>query len=215
MKILLAEDEKATRDGVCAFLKEKGYDVITARDGEEAINSFREADMVLLDIMMPKMNGMEILEEIRRVSDVPVIMLTAITDEPTQLASFDNLADDYVSKPFSLKVLIKRIENLSRRLDTLEDIWKYGNAVVDFSSFQGSLDGKDAELKPMEIRILKLLIENKGIVLSRNTILERLWNDEDVPFDRVVDVYIKNLRKKLQLDCIKTVKGVGYRYDEA
>ena len=141
--------------------------------------------------------------------------LTAITDEPTQLASFDNLADDYVSKPFSLKVLIKRIENLSRRLDTLEDIWKYGNAVVDFSSFQGSLDGKDAELKPMEIRILKLLIENKGIVLSRNTILERLWNDEDVPFDRVVDVYIKNLRKKLQLDCIKTVKGVGYRYDEA
>ena len=112
-------------------------------------------------------------------------------------------------------MLIKRIENLSRRLDTLEDIWKYGNAVVDFSSFQGSLDGKDAELKPMEIRILKLLIENKGIVLSRNTILERLWNDEDVPFDRVVDVYIKNLRKKLQLDCIKTVKGVGYRYDEA
>ncbi|MBS4899164.1 MAG: response regulator transcription factor [Clostridiales bacterium] len=214
-KILVVEDERITREGIEEFLKEKGFDVMTASDGEEALEKFRWASLVVLDIMIPKIDGIEVLKEIRRISDVPVIMLTAISDEMTQYNTFSELADDFVSKPFSLLILMKRIEALIRRKENKEHkIWESGKAVVDFSSYKGYLDGEDAQLTAKEIALLKLLVDNEGIVLSRQKILEALWTDDESPYDRVIDVYIKNLRKKLELDCLSTIKGVGYRYDQ-
>ena len=222
-KILLVEDEKLAREGVRDFLISRGYLVTEAVDGEEAVKKFCESgqsvfDLVILDVMLPKMNGILVLKEIRKRSKVPVLMLTALSDEGTQLASFDNLADDYLCKPFSLLILEKRIEALMRR--TLENAqkeeaskWEREGVLVDFLEYKGYLNGVDVDLKPKEVELLKLLIENPKVTLRREQILEELWKDE-LPYDRVIDVYIKNLRKKLQIDCIKTVKGVGYCYVE-
>jgi hypothetical protein len=222
-KILLVEDEKLAREGVRDFLISRGYLVTEAVDGEEAVKKFCESeqsvfDLVILDVMLPKMNGILVLKEIRKRSKVPVLMLTALSDEGTQLASFDNLADDYLCKPFSLLILEKRIEALMRR--TLENAqkdevskWAREGVLVDFLEYKGYLNGVDVDLKPKEVELLKLLIENPKVTLRREQILEELWKDE-LPYDRVIDVYIKNLRKKLQIDCIKTVKGVGYCYVE-
>ena len=158
----------------------------------------------------------QVLHQIRQVSDVPVLMLTALHDEPTQIASFDELADDYMSKPFSLVILEKRIRALLRRQQSVKKtLWQRGLASVDFAAYQGFYDGADAHLKPKEVQLLKLLVDNPHIVWSRQAIIDKLWRDDEVPFDRVIDVYIKNLRKKLHLDCIITVKGVGYRYEES
>lgn len=221
-KILLVEDEKIAREGVRDFLISRGYLVTEAADGEEAVKKFCESeqsvfDLVILDVMLPKMNGILVLKEIRKRSEVPVLMLTALSDEGTQLASFDNLADDYLCKPFSLLILEKRIEALMRRLkDTQKEEvskWAREGALVDFLEYKGYLNGVDVDLKPKEVELLKLLIENPKVTLRREQILEELWKDE-LPYDRVIDVYIKNLRKKLQVDCIKTVKGVGYCYVE-
>ena len=204
------------------FLISRGYLVTEAVDGEEAVKKFCESgqsvfDLVILDVMLPKMNGILVLKEIRKRSKVPVLMLTALSDEGTQLASFDNLADDYLCKPFSLLILEKRIEALMRRLkDTQKEEaskWAREGALVDFLEYKGYLNGVDVDLKPKEVELLKLLIENPKVTLRREQILEELWKDE-LPYDRVIDVYIKNLRKKLQIDCIKTVKGVGYCYAE-
>jgi DNA-binding response regulator len=222
-KILLVEDEKLAREGVRDFLISRGYLVTEAVDGEEAVKKFCESgqsvfDLVILDVMLPKMNGILVLKEIRKKSKVPVLMLTALSDEGTQLASFDNLADDYLCKPFSLLILEKRIEALLRR--ALENPqkeavskWVREGVQVDFLEYKGYLNGVDVDLKPKEVELLKLLIENPKVTLRREQILEELWKDE-LPYDRVIDVYIKNLRKKLQIDCIKTVKGVGYCYVE-
>ena len=221
-KILLVEDEKLAREGVRDFLISRGYLVTEAVDGEEAVKKFCESeqsvfDLVILDVMLPKMNGILVLKEIRKRSKVPVLMLTALSDEGTQLASFDNLADDYLCKPFSLLILEKRIEALMRRLkDTQKEEaskWAREGVLVDFLEYKGYLNGVDVDLKPKEVELLKLLIENPKVTLRREQILEELWKDE-LPYDRVIDVYIKNLRKKLQIDCIKTVKGVGYCYAE-
>lgn len=222
-KILLVEDEKLAREGVRDFLISRGYLVTEAVDGEEAVKKFCESgqsvfDLVILDVMLPKMNGILVLKEIRKRSKIPVLMLTALSDEGTQLASFDNLADDYICKPFSLLILEKRIEALLRR--ALENPQKEGvskwvreGVLVDFLEYKGYLNGVDVDLKPKEVELLKFLIENPKVTLRREQILEELWKDE-LPYDRVIDVYIKNLRKKLQIDCIKTVKGVGYCYVE-
>lgn len=222
-KILLVEDEKLAREGVRDFLISRGYLVTEAVDGEEAVKKFCESgqsvfDLVILDVMLPKMNGILVLKEIRKKSKVPVLMLTALSDEGTQLASFDNLADDYLCKPFSLLILEKRIEALLRRAlenPQKEEVskWVRADVLVDFLEYKGYLNGVDVDLKPKEVELLKLLIENPKVTLRREQILEELWKDE-LPYDRVIDVYIKNLRKKLQIDCIKTVKGVGYCYVE-
>ena len=221
-KILLVEDEKLAREGVRDFLISRGYLVTEAVDGEEAVKKFCESeqsvfDLVILDVRLPKMNGILVLKEIRKRSKVPVLMLTALSDEGTQLASFDSLADDYLCKPFSLLILEKRIEALIRRLkDTQKEEvskWAREGVLVDFLEYKGYLNGVDVDLKPKEVELLKLLIENPKVTLRREQILEELWKDE-LPYDRVIDVYIKNLRKKLQIDCIKTVKGVGYCYVE-
>lgn len=212
--ILLTEDEPIVRVGTEQFLRQRGFTVLTAASGEEALEQFAEADAIILDIMLPGMSGIEVLHQIRQASDVPVLMLTALHDEPTQIASFDELADDYMSKPFSLVILEKRIKALLRRRQSVKKaLWRRGLASVDFAAYQGFYDGSDAHLNPKEVQLLKLLVDNPHMVWSRQAIIDKLWRDDEVPFDRVIDVYIKNLRKKLHLDCIVTVKGVGYRYE--
>ena len=200
MNILIVEDDAAIREGVAEFLKENEYEVFCAEDGEKALEILKskEIHLALLDIMLPKKN---------------VIMLTAVTDEETQVQTFDNLADDYICKPFSLILLLKRIEALLRARYKTENTWKYKDAVVDFSGYRATYLGKDAAVTPKEIKLLAVLLENAGQVVSRDQILDRIWGEKESPFDRVVDVYVKNLRKKLQLDCIITVKGVGYKLE--
>ena len=214
--VLLVEDEPALRTGTEQFLRQRGFTVLTAVSGEKALEKFARADVIILDIMLPGMSGIETLHQIRQTSDVPVLMLTALHDEPTQITSFDELADDYISKPFSLVILEKRLQALLRRRKPSQTLWQRGLASVDFAAYQGFYDGSDAHLKPKEVQLLKLLVDNPNMVWSRQAIIDRLWRDgDDVPFDRVIDVYIKNLRQKLHLDCIITVKGVGYRYEES
>lgn len=215
-RILLVEDELALRTGTEQFLRQHGFTVVTATSGEEALEKFTRADVIILDIMLPGVSGIETLHQIRQTSDVPVLMLTALHDEPTQVASFDELADDYMSKPFSLVILEKRIKALLRRQQSVKKaLWQRGLASVDFAAYQGFYDNADAHLKPKEVQLLKLLVDNPNMVWSRQAIIDKLWRDDEVPFDRVIDVYIKNLRKKMHLDCIVTVKGVGYRYEES
>ena len=215
MNILIVEDDTAIREGVAEFLKENEYEVLCAEDGEKALEILKskEIHLALLDIMLPKKNGIEVLKELRTFSELPVIMLTAVTDEETQVQTFDNFADDYIFKPFSLILLLKRIEALLRARYKTENTWKYKDAVVDFSGYRATYLGKDAAVTPKEIKLLAVLLENAGQVVSRDQILDRIWGEEESPFDRVVDVYVKNLRKKLQLDCIITVKGVGYKLE--
>lgn len=216
-KLLLVEDEEATREAVGEFLQERGYAVSCAKDGDEGIQMFQKDayDLVLLDIMLPKANGFIVLNQIRKRSSVPVLMVTAMSDEYTQIMSFDEQADDYITKPFSLLLLEKRIEALLRRVQPFnhDNIWKYKEVEVDFDGYSATLFQKKVDLKPKEITLLKLLLDHAGQVLTRSQILDYLW-EEDAPLDRVIDVYIKNLRKKLQLDCISTVKGIGYKFED-
>jgi DNA-binding response OmpR family regulator len=217
-KILLVEDEDTTREGIEEFLTIKGYHVVAVGDGEEAIEVLKgmDFDLVILDIMLPKADGFTVLSTIRDHGQTSVLMLTAMDDEYTQIMSFDEQADDYMSKPFSLAVLEKRIEALLRRSrpNYNKEIWIHGEAKVDFSGYSATYKDLEVDIKPKEIKLLNLLIEHSGQVLSRDQILDRLWDSDEAPIDRVIDVYIKNLRKKLHLDCIKTVKGVGYKYEE-
>ena len=216
-RILLVEDEEDTREAVSEFLSEAGYHVDTARDGEIAMKLLRNNiyDMVVLDIMLPKVNGFVVLNWLRKRSQIPVLMLTAMHDEYTQLMSFDEQADDYIIKPFSLRLLQKRMEALFRRsrAQTSINLCQYQDIEVDFNGFCAYVRKEPVDLKPKEILLLKLLLEHANQVLTRDQILDYLWKEE-APMDRVVDVYIKNLRKKLQLDCIVTIKGIGYKFEE-
>lgn len=216
MNILVAEDEAMMREGIMEFLKESGYQVFGAEDGRKALAVFEEKTihLAVLDMMMPGKSGLEVLKEIRKKSDIPVLILTAVSDELVQVQSFDEKADDYMTKPFSLVLLKKRIEALLRRKYSREDVWSWKEAVVDFKGFTATYQGEDANVKPKEIKVLAILLEHKGQTLTREQILDLLWgDDENAPFDRVIDVYVKNLRQKLHLDCLVTVKGVGYKVE--
>ena len=217
-KILIVEDEIDIREGISEYLSEVGYDVMVAEDGQEGIDLFKsnEFDLVLLDIMLPKINGFGVLSQIREISDVPVMMLTAMTDDYGQIMSFNEKADDYITKPFSVVVLHKRIEALQRRIQGRQqnNKWIYKDVEVDFLGFCAKKDNNPVDLKPKEIKLLELLIKHKNQVLTRNQMLDSLWEIDEAPADRVIDVYIKNLRKKLDLDCITTVKGIGYKFED-
>lgn len=215
MNILIVEDDTTIREGVAEFLKENNYEVFCAGDGEAALELLKNTNihLALLDIMLPGKSGLEVLTELRTFSDLPVIMLTAITDEEMQVKTFDELADDYICKPFSLILLLKRIEALLRTRYQTESIWKYQETVVDFSGYRATYQGQDAHVTPKEIKLLKVLLDHKGQVVSREQILDQIWNEAESPYDRVVDVYVKNLRKKLHLECIVTVKGIGYKLE--
>lgn len=217
-KILLVEDEEFTREGIEAFLTTKAYEIVAVADGEAAIHAFQmeKFDLVILDIMLPKADGFEVLQNLRQTSETPVLMLTAMDDESTQIMSFDGQADDYMSKPFSLMVLEKRIEALLRRnkRHASEQTWTYYETKVDFAGYSATYQTQVVDVKPKELKLLQLLIYHEGQVLTREQILDQLWTFEEAPIDRVIDVYVKNLRKKLHLNCIKTVKGVGYKYED-
>ena len=218
INILIVEDEKEIREGVSEYLSEVGYNVISAEDGIQAIELFKTSkiDLVILDIMLPKANGFVVLNKIRQESNVPVIMLTAMSDDYTQIMSFDEKADDYITKPFSIIVLYKRIEALLRRVVKVSENkkWFYGDIEIDFEGYSARKNGENIDLKPKEIKLIELLLKYEGKVLTRAQILDNLWNIEESPNDRVIDVYIKNIRKKLLLDCIVTVKGIGYKFEE-
>ena len=217
INILIVEDEKEIREGVSEYLSEVGYNVISAEDGIQAIELFKNSkiDLVILDIMLPKANGFVVLNKIRQESNVPVIMLTAMSDDYTQIMSFDEKADDYITKPFSIIVLHKRIEALLRRGVKVSENkkWFYGDIEIDFEGYSARKNGENIDLKPKEIKLIELLLKYEGKVLTRAQILDNLWNIEESPNDRVIDVYIKNIRKKLLLDCIVTVKGIGYKFE--
>lgn len=218
INILIVEDEKEIREGVSEYLSEVGYNVISAEDGMQAIELFKKnkIDLVILDIMLPRANGFVVLNKIREESNVPVIMLTAMSDDYTEIMSFDEKADDYITKPFSIIVLNKRIEALLRRGIKIDEGKKWYNKgiEVDFDGYSAKKDGKNIDLKPKEIKLLELLLKYNGKVLTRAQIIDNIWSIEEAPNDRVIDVYIKNIRKKLSLDCIITVKGIGYKFEE-
>ena len=218
INILIVEDEKEIREGVSEYLSEVGYNVISAEDGMQAIELFKnnKIDLIILDIMLPKANGFVVLNKIRQESNVPVIMLTAMSDDYTQIMSFDEEADDYITKPFSIIVLHKRIEALLRRGVKVSENkkWCYGDIEIDFEGYSARKNGENIDLKPKEIKLIELLLKYEGKVLTRAQILDNLWRIEEAPNDRVIDVYIKNIRKKLLLDCIVTVKGIGYKFEE-
>lgn len=218
INILIVEDEKEIREGVSEYLAEVGYSVISAEDGMQAIELFKnnKIDLVILDIMLPKANGFVVLNKIRQESNVPIIMLTAMSDDYTQIMSFDEEADDYITKPFSIIVLHKRIEALLRRGVKVSENkkWCYGDIEIDFEGYSARKNGENIDLKPKEIKLIELLLKYEGKVLTRAQILDNLWRIEEAPNDRVIDVYIKNIRKKLLLDCIVTVKGIGYKFEE-
>lgn len=214
--ILVVEDEKDTNEAISQYLQYLGYKVISCYDGIEAVNKFREEsiDIIILDIMLSGIDGMDVLKEIRKKdSTLPVLMLTAISEEDVQAQSFDNLADDYITKPFSMLILGKRVMALLRR--TATETWNYKEINVDFSGYSVTKNGDSIDVTPREIDVLKILLKNKGLVLSREQILNTVWEENFEVTDRIVDVYIKNLRKKLGIDCIITVKGVGYKLEEA
>ncbi|MET3643556.1 response regulator transcription factor [Streptococcus gallinaceus] len=179
-----------------AFLTDRGYHVLTAKDGEEAIEKFGQASLAILDIMMPKKDGLEVLNTIRQVSQMPVLMLTALTDEHVQFTSFDELADDFIEKPFSLLILLKQVEDLLRRCETPDrQLWQYKEASVDFDSFQAYYAGDAVSLTTKEIQLLHYLVDHPRMVLSRDQILSAIWDDFEASYERVIDIYIKNLRK--------------------
>ena len=218
INILIIEDEVDIREGISEYLSEVGYEVKVASDGQEGIDLFRQNkfDLVLLDIMLPKINGFGVLSQIRETSNVPVIMLTAMNDDYSQIMSFNEKADDYITKPFSVVILHKRIEALLRRIQGKENTnkWLYKDVEVDFLGFSAKKQGKTVDLKPKEIKLLELLLKYKNQVLTRSQMLDNLCDVEETPLDRVIDVYIKNIRKKLGIDCIITVKGIGYKFEE-
>lgn len=204
------------REGVIEFLREFKYEIVEAGDGLEALKKFNhEINLVILDIKLPSMSGLEVLQKIREESRVPVLMMTAFSDEESQIMAFSNLADGFMEKPFSLPVLKARVEALLKK--TLgEDLreFSYQETKIDFVSFRAELAGQAVEVKPKELEILKYLFLNEGRVLKREQIIENVWKEsEEIPFDRVIDVYIKELRKKLKLNCIYTVRGVGYKLE--
>ena len=217
VKLLIVEDDIQTSEAVCEYLKSIGYDVTAAYDGEEAMHVYylEEFDLVILDIMLPKMTRLAVLHEIRRHSRVPVLMLTAITDEYTQVSSFDEQADDYITKPFSMVLLGRRIAALLRRSGQgiMPNTMTWGDVTVDFTGYTARNAAGNIDVTPKEIDLLKLLVENKGLVLTRSQMLDELWGNDYPIIDRTIDTYIKNLRKKLCLDYIVTVKGVGYKYE--
>ena len=205
------------REGVVEFLREFKYEIVEAGDGLEALKKFNhEINLVILDIKLPSMSGLEVLRKIREKSRVPVLMMTAFSDEESQIMAFSNLADGFMEKPFSLPVLKARVEALLKK--TLgEDLreFSYQETKIDFVSFRAEIAGQPVEVKPKELEILKYLFLNEGRVLKREQIIENVWKEsEEIPFDRVIDVYIKELRKKLKLDCIYTVRGVGYKLEQ-
>ena len=220
LKILVVDDESRMRKLVRDFLVKQNYDVLEAGDGEEAVDIFfREKDiaLIILDVMMPKMDGWQVCREIRAYSKVPIIMLTAKSDERDELQGFDLGVDEYITKPFSPKILVARVEAILRRsnLLTSEDIISAGGIDLNKSAHQVKIDGKDNELSFKEFELLAYFMENQGIALSREKILNNVWNYDYFGDARTIDTHVKKLRSKLgeKGELIKTIWGMGYKFE--
>mgnify|MGYP000184704118 FL=1 len=200
--LLVIEDDINTNEAICEYMKSAGHTTLSAIDGEEGLLLAKEpsVDLVVLDIMLPKIDGMTVLRELRKCSTVPVLMLTAIEDEHTQATSFDAEADDYITKPFSMVLLGKRITALLRRSGKNPEILRvqFGDIIVDFGGYAAWNQAGRIDLTPKEIELLKLLLEHKGLVLTRSQILDELWGYDAPIIDRTVDTYIKKFTKETE-----------------
>ncbi|HBB28936.1 MAG TPA: DNA-binding response regulator [Clostridiales bacterium] len=214
-RILIVEDEMDIQELLSAYLRDAGYAVQIASDGMEAIDNFNKYcyDLVLLDIMLPKIDGFGVCELIRRKSKVPIIMLTALDNEKEQIRGFDLEIDDYVTKPFSMPVLLRKIAAVLRRTNTVQsnNIIEYKELKLDTDAYEVKINDTILDLTQREYELLFELLKNQGRVLTREVILAKLWGYDFYGDDRIVDSHIKNLRKKLGLGYVETVRGVGYR----
>lgn len=219
-KILIVEDDLDIQELLQNFLQEAGYEVAVASDGVEAISLFTDGqfDLILLDIMLPKIDGFAVCELIRKQSQIPIIMLTALGGEQEQIKGLDLQIDDYITKPFSMPVLIRKIAAVLRRSNRpLEDghqTISYKNLVLDLDCYTATVGGSIYELTQREFEVLRELLTHQGRVFTRQTLLAQLWKYDFFGDERVVDTHIKNLRKKLGIDFIQTIRGVGYKIDK-
>ena len=219
LKVLMVDDESRMRKLVNDFLSRKNYEVIEAGDGEEAIDKFyadKDIALVILDVMMPKMDGWEVCKQIRKDSKVPIIMLTAKGEERDELQGFDCGADEYISKPFSPKILVARVEAILRRSNNaVGEVMDVGGIEINKAAHQVTIDGKPIELSYKEFELLTYFVENQGIALSREKILNNVWNYDYFGDARTIDTHVKKLRSKLgdKGDYIKTIWGMGYKFE--
>ncbi|MCR4628592.1 response regulator transcription factor [[Clostridium] aminophilum] len=217
-KILIVDDEARMRKLVRDFLMLKDFQVVEAEDGEQAVEIFfdqKDIQLIILDVMMPKMDGWDVLRTIRKYSEVPVIMLTARTEENDELNGFGLGADEYIAKPFSPKILVARVEAILRRSGTASsDVIDVGGIKIDKSAHQVSVEGETVDLSFKEFELLTYFVENQGQALSREKILNNVWNYDYYGDARTIDTHVKKLRSKLgpDGDYIKTVWGMGYKF---
>lgn len=219
IKVLMVDDESRMRKLVSDFLTRKGYIVIEAGDGEEALDRFyadKDISLVILDVMMPKMNGWDVCREIRKNSKVPIIMLTAKSDESSELNGFECGADEYIAKPFSPKILTARVDALIRRSYSIDssEVTDVGGIIIDKAAHIVKIDGQEIDLSFKEFELLTYFVDNKGLALSREKILNNVWNYDYFGDARTIDTHVKKLRKKLgdKGDYIKTIWGMGYKF---
>lgn len=219
LKILVVDDEARMRKLVKDFLSVKGFSVVEASNGEEAVDLFFEQKdivLIILDVMMPKMDGWETCKTIRKYSQVPIIMLTARSEERDELQGFDLGVDEYISKPFSPKILVARVEAILRRSNAVTaDAVEIGGICIDKAAHQVTIDGKDIDLSYKEFELLAYFLENQGIALSREKILNNVWNYYYFGDARTIDTHVKKLRNKMgeKGDYIKTIWGMGYKFE--
>ncbi|MDE6434897.1 MAG: response regulator transcription factor [Lachnospiraceae bacterium] len=219
IKILLADDDELLRNLVKEVLEEENYIVYAAEDGQQALELFYEKkdfSLVILDVMMPQIDGIAVLDDIRSISDVPILMLTALGDSSSELTGLRHGANDYVSKPFHYEVLLERIKNLLKMTKVQGlDIIKFERLVVDYAAHKVFVDGEEVILNNKEFQLLEYLVSNQGIVLSREKILDRVWGFDYEGDIRTIDTHIKMLRATLKEagNYIKTVRGVGYSFE--
>ena len=219
LKILVVDDEARMRKLVRDFLVKQDFEVLEAGDGEKAVELFydnKDIALIILDVMMPKMDGWEVCREIRHYSQVPIIMLTAKSDEKDELLGFELGVDEYISKPFSPKILVARVEAILRRTNAIgEDKKEIGGIVLDQAAHEVTIDGKQVELSFKEFELLTYFIENQGIALSREWILNNVWDYDYFGDARTIDTHVKKLRSKLgeKGAYIKTIWGMGYKFD--
>ncbi|MGN0362947.1 MAG: response regulator transcription factor [Bilifractor sp.] len=220
LKVMVVDDEARMRKLVRDFLVKDNFNVIEAADGEEALNKFyedKDIALILLDVMMPKMDGWQVCREIRKESKVPIIMLTARGDERDELLGFDLGVDEYISKPFSPKILVARVEAILRRTNQMnqDDILEAGGIEINKSAHQASVDGQPIELSFKEFELLTYFLENQGIALSREKILNNVWNYDYFGDARTIDTHVKKLRSKMgsKGNYIKTIWGMGYKFE--
>ena len=220
LKILVVDDESRMRKLVKDFLTKKGFTVIEAGDGEEAVDKFFEVKdiaLIILDVMMPKMDGWQVCREIRQYSRVPIIMLTAKSDEKDELQGFDLGVDEYITKPFSPKILVARVEAILRRSNVLaaDDTMEAGGIELNKAAHEVLIDGKSVELSYKEFELLAYFMSNQGVALSRERILNNVWNYDYFGDARTIDSHVKKLRSKLGAkgEYIKTIWGMGYKFE--